>query len=35
MRKNTVGQDISTEAMYFDCMRFSDELETYLESQYE
>ncbi len=35
MRKNTVGQDISTESMYFDCMRFSDELETYLESQYE
>ena len=35
MRKNTVGQDISTVAMYFDCMKFSHELETYLESQYE
>ncbi len=35
MKNNTVGQDIATVAMYFDCMKYSKELEEYLESQCE
>ena len=35
MKKNTVGQDMATVAMYFDCVKYSDELQEYVESQYE
>lgn len=32
MEKNTSGQEGTTVAMYFDCMRFSEEFEEYIES---
>lgn len=35
MKNNTVGQEGTTEAMYFDCMRYGDELEKYIDSIYE
>lgn len=31
MQNNTIGQNGTTEAMYFDCLRYPDELEHYLE----
>lgn len=31
MRRNTFGQDGTTEAMYFDCMMYTEELENYLQ----
>ena len=31
MRRNTFGQDGATEAMYFDCMMYTEELENYLQ----
>ena len=35
MKKNTPGQDGTSVAMYFDCMRYTQELEEYLENLYE
>lgn len=32
LKRNTDGQDGTTVAMYFDCMKFSDELEAYIDS---
>lgn len=34
MKKNTEGQDISTVAMYFDCMKNTEELQNYIDGQF-
>lgn len=34
MQKNTIGQDGVTIAMYFDCMKYSDELQEYVENRF-
>lgn len=35
MKRNTIGQDGVTVAMYYDCKKFSKELKEYMEDFYE